>query len=95
MQNWFWPIQDLFNDILEDANALMAEVGVRKENKILEKPVPVSEPEQPRMTLHCDVNGCTIAPVLDDAAAFTGQLGGYNRGDGPHLLRLMPTVSKH
>lgn len=68
--------QDSIDNLLSQADALMEEVGVKVETG--EAPVKVEEvvgPEQPRMTLHCDVNGCTIAPVVSEASTNKGPLG--------------------
>ncbi|GMH40236.1 hypothetical protein BSKO_08140 [Bryopsis sp. KO-2023] len=64
---------DAVNDLLDKAEALMAEVGVIQAEAT--KVDTSTSSENPRVALHCDVNGCTIAPVVDEASASKGPPG--------------------
>lgn len=66
------------NDLLDKAEALMAEVGVIQAEAVKTDPAPS---DNPRVALHCDVNGCTIAPVVDEASASKGPPGTKFAGD--------------
>eukprot|EP00803_Ostreobium_quekettii_P005045 evm.model.scf_116.7 EVM.evm.TU.scf_116.7 scf_116:65647-71826(+) len=48
---------------LQDAEALLADVGT---GRAPQKAESSESGDKPRLVLHCDVNGCTIAPVVTD-----------------------------
>ena len=52
--------------VLNDAARLMAEVG--RGQKVTKTEAPEAA-EKSRLVLHCDVNGCTIAPVANEQVA--------------------------
>lgn len=75
--------QDAIDNLLSEADALMEEVGLNK-GSAAQEVEEAAESDEPRMTLHCDVNGCTIAPVVNEASmnkVLLGELAiGYKLG---------------